>query len=470
MWITAGAGLGVWLIVLGMPLHSMPFGRLEANGTYEWGPLKTKDSSFVTSWANWNFTGYEGKSSYPEYYAITQTMAKVGRDQGCGRAMWEYSSNLNNYGTPMALMLLPFWTNGCIGSMEGLYFEASATTPYHFLNQSELSTSPSEAERDLPYRTTALSQQDFDLGVQHLQMLGVRYYMASTSQTIQYATTNSSLKRIAASGPWVVYEVADSAMVVPLKNQPVVVEGASQAGKTWLDDTVNWYVDPSQWKVLLAASGPPNWLRIKSGTVPGQRPIAGTTKVSNIKSGTDTISFDVSKVGVPVEVKASYFPNWKVSGADGPYRVSPNLMVVIPHSTHVELSYGYTGVDYASYLLTVLGLIGLIWLWRAKPIQMPPVPAIWRSDADEIDDPPVDDPRDPAWWVDPVDPLGPLGPAPPSGAPPPVPTFAPPAGAAPVTTPSGLAPAMDHERPPATEVDPGAIIAGLLPPSSEPEA
>ena len=28
-------------------------------------------------------------------------------------------------------------------SMEGLYFEASATTPYHFLLQSELSASPS---------------------------------------------------------------------------------------------------------------------------------------------------------------------------------------------------------------------------------------------------------------------------------------------------------------------------------------
>ena len=42
----------------------------------------------------------------------------------------------------MALMLLPYWTDGCIGSMEGLYFESSATTPYHFLNQSELSEAP----------------------------------------------------------------------------------------------------------------------------------------------------------------------------------------------------------------------------------------------------------------------------------------------------------------------------------------
>ena len=32
----------------------------------------------------------------------------------CGRAHWEYESNLDRYGTPMALMLLPYWTNGCI--------------------------------------------------------------------------------------------------------------------------------------------------------------------------------------------------------------------------------------------------------------------------------------------------------------------------------------------------------------------
>ena len=36
---------------------------------------------------------------------------------------------LDRYGTTMAPMLLPFFTDGCIGSMEGLFFEASASTP-----------------------------------------------------------------------------------------------------------------------------------------------------------------------------------------------------------------------------------------------------------------------------------------------------------------------------------------------------
>ncbi len=66
-----------------------------------------------------------------------------------------------------------------------------------------------------------------------------------------------------------------------------------------------------------------------------------------MQSTVDKISFDVSEIGKPVEVKESYFPNWKVSGATGPYRLAPNLMVVVPTSKHVQLTYGLTGADWA---------------------------------------------------------------------------------------------------------------------------
>ena len=69
---------------------------------------------------------------------------------------------------------------------------------------------------------------------------------------------------------------------------------------------------------------------------------------------------------MPVLVKTSYFPNWKASGADGPYRVTPNLMVVIPTSTHVALHYGWTPVDGVAWLLTFVG-IGLALLFWARP-------------------------------------------------------------------------------------------------------
>jgi hypothetical protein len=404
LWIGAVAMWGAWMIVLGLPLHTLPYGGYAADGaTWQWGPLSTKDSSFVTGWATWNFSGYEGKPAYPEYYAITQTMKQLGQDQGCGRAMWEHEEQHDRYGTPMALMLLPYWTDGCIGSMEGLYFEASATTPYHFLNQDELSTAPSNAQRDLPYGPGAPSKDEFDTGIRHLQMLGVKYYMAISSPMIDLGRSNTGLTEVASSGPWVVFEVADSELVTPLKAEPAVVDGAAAGGSTWLHDTVSWYLDPKQWDVPLAASGPPQWQRIQSGDVPETRPV-GTTTVSNIDTSTDSISFDVTQVGVPVVVKASYFPNWQVSGADGPYRISPNLMVVIPTANHVSLHYGWTDVDILAWALTLLGLIGVVWLARARPVAMPEPPEVWQpfdeGDADDLDD----DPRDLAWWLDPDDP------------------------------------------------------------------
>ncbi|MEY2419196.1 MAG: hypothetical protein QOG90_1876, partial [Actinomycetota bacterium] len=68
-----------------------------------------------------------------------------------------------------------------------------------------------------------------------------------------------------------------------------------------------------------------------------------------------------------VVVKSSYFPNWQASGAQGPWRVTPNEMVVIPTSKHVSLHYGWTPVDWFGNVATLLGLLGLIVLWRRSP-------------------------------------------------------------------------------------------------------
>ena len=56
-------------------------------------------------------------------------------------------------------------------------------------------------------------------------------------------------------------------------------------------------------------------------------------------------------------VKVSYFPNWHASGADGPWRVTPNLMVVVPTSHDVSLTYGASGADDLGLLATLIGLV-----------------------------------------------------------------------------------------------------------------
>ena len=86
--------------------------------------------------------------------------------------------------------------------------------------------------------------------------------------------------------------------------------------------------------------------------------------VSDVKIGEETVSFSVDKIGVPVLVRVSYFPNWQVSGAEGPYRVAPNMMVVVPTSTEVSMHFQASFVDRFAYLLTILGFVGLFVMWR----------------------------------------------------------------------------------------------------------
>jgi hypothetical protein len=334
----------------------------------------------VSVWAQWNYSGYQGKPAYPEYRSLMRLMGGIGRKDGCGRAMWEYTSDENRFGTPEALMLLPYWTHGCVDSMEGLLFESSATMPYHFLNQAELSASPSEPVVGLPYGPVTVS-----LGVRHLQLLGVRYFMAFSAEVVQEASADPTLRLLATSGPWRstyggdrlsvtwrIYEVARSSIVTPLTKEPAVLTGVGQGQTTWLGrigagssmtegPSLEWYLDPSVWATELVASGPARWPRIAAARAVDPPSITvQPTRVSQVRVRPETISFDVGALGRPVLVKVSYFPNWHAQGAEGPWRATPNLMVVVPTRHHVVLTYGTTTVTEAGDAATLAGLVAVL--------------------------------------------------------------------------------------------------------------
>lgn len=325
----------------------------------------------VSSWAVWNYSGYQGKPAWPEFQNLMQTMERVGQQDGCGNAMWEYNADENRFGTPEALMLLPYFTNNCIGSMEGLLFESSATTPYHFLDQAELSASPSDPQVGLPY-----GNLDVALGVRHLQQLGVKYFIAFSSNVIAQANADSQLQYVTSTKAWPapgvqwrIYEIKNSPVVTPLTHVPYVVKGISSR-VAWLNTNVQWWLNgnPQQ---LIASSGPASWPHVSSyasvpesiGMNPGG-PMIPSVTVSDVKQSTQSISFHVSKTGWPVLVKISYFPQWNVSGASGPYRVSPNEMVVIPTSFTVALTYGQTTATRLGSTITwITVFFGATTLW-----------------------------------------------------------------------------------------------------------
>jgi hypothetical protein len=338
--------------------------------------------SNVASWAEWNYSGYQNTPGAKELYdGIIPTMQKVGKEYGCGRAMWEYNSSLDRFGTPESLMLLPYWTNNCIDSLEGVLFESSATTPYHFINQAELSAAPSEA---VVSATTGIQYGPLDvgLGVQHLQLLGIKYYMASSPETQAQAAADPELTLVATTGPWPstytgavgsttwkIYEVHDASIVTPLKKTPDVLTDTAAGQGSWLPVAQKWYADPARWDQQLVVGGPAGWDRTATPATPPVGHPLPPVKVTDVKVGIDSLSFHVDRTGVPVMVGISYFPNWQATGATGPWRAEPDMMVVDPTSHQVTLTYGSTSADRVGLVLSLVGLLVLAELVRRRSLQ-----------------------------------------------------------------------------------------------------
>jgi hypothetical protein len=377
------------LLVFGWMYESLPFGGRVTEGdtsVYAWGPLRKGPESgraVADGWTRYNWRGYEGRGYYPEYYEVVTTMDEIGQTNGCGRALWENNSENSQYGTTMALMLLPHWTDGCIASMEGLFFEASGTTPYHFLTAAAMSESSSNPVRQLRY-----VNNDAEAGVEHMRDLGVRYLMVRTEPAKEEAAQQDELIYVTTSGPWDIYELEGSTIVEPLTVQPVIVNHRSgDPRERNLELGTSWFQRREDWPALPADDGPEEWQRIdveidlavrdgepedRNRKVDYVLPTEdidvvelSEVTVTDVEIGQQSVKFQVDEVGVPVLVRVSYFPNWDVSGADGPYRVSPNHMVVIPTSTQVELTYGRSTLDWFFYGLTALG-IGLCFYWRRR--------------------------------------------------------------------------------------------------------
>ena len=396
------------LIVFGWMYETLPFDGRATDGetsVYAWGPFRKGPESgraVADGWTRYNMTGYEGRTAYPEYHSIVTTMAEIGEERGCGRASWENNEDNGQYGTTMALMLLPHWTDGCIASMEGLFFEASGTTPYHFLTTAALSENSSNPVRQLRY-----VDNDASVGVQHAYDLGVRYVLARTDAAKEELATADGLEYITSSYPWDIYEVVGSTIVEPLATQPVVVDARpGDQRERYLELGTSWFQRREDWPAIPADDGPDDWQRLdvevdldeRTGE-PGERSRnvdyvipseeidvveMPTVEVSNVDLEQQSLSFEVDEVGVPVLVRVSYFPNWQVEGAEGPFRAGANQMIVVPTDTEVTLTYdARTALDWFFYLLTAVG-IGLCVLWRRQgdlvyPSDRPSIAALSRS-------------------------------------------------------------------------------------------
>ena len=146
-------------------------------------------------WIAWNYSGFQGKTGWPVYQGIVRMLDQAGKTYGCGRLQYEYITETNYpFGSTEATMALPYWTNGCMDTIDGVLFESSTTTPFHFLDQAEYSL-PGESSNPVSF----LNYPAFDLadGIRHLQFEDVRYFLAVSPQVEAAAKDVPGLVKIA---------------------------------------------------------------------------------------------------------------------------------------------------------------------------------------------------------------------------------------------------------------------------------
>jgi hypothetical protein len=192
-------------------------------------------------------------------------------------------------------------------------------------------------------------------------MFGIRYLVAYSDQ-VKKAANAAHLPVVATSGHFEIHELPGSGALVEVpKNRPVL-----DPVRDWRDAAIDWYGDPAALDVPMVFSEDAAARRAfpdrvgARGTLP-RVPLARPEQVGNAHMvGNEELAFHTDQVGVPHVVKVSWFPNWKAEGAEGPWMLSPGLMVVVPTQADVRLVYRDTPVETTGKALFGVAVLALL--------------------------------------------------------------------------------------------------------------
>jgi len=306
--------------------------------------------SYLPHWLNWNFSGYESKNNWSDITTLYEGLDTLEP----GRIMWEPNSDLNKYGTPMVLMTIPMFTDH--QSVEGLYFDSSITTPFHFLTVSGLAERPSNPVGGLTY-----INGEFDKGFRLMEELGVDYFIAYTSSIKDKANESENFNFLFSNEVFNVYSintkkvelVEDSLHIFEspdfydrLKNA-VLRDGSEQS---FFEAAYKSFKEELNHKIIENYD--------ESLTVRSEKNT--DLLISDLNIQNDLITFKTNKPNQLHLIKVSYFPNWKIKNGYGPFRISPSFMAVIPKDEFVEIKFESSNVEKALNLLSILSLFGAL--------------------------------------------------------------------------------------------------------------
>ncbi len=319
----------------------------------------------ATLWIPWNYNGFEAKGLWPAFSMVNGHLTGTVGDP---RVVYEHSSLHNGAGTPRAFESLPLFAGR--STLEGLYMQSSPSSPFVFYIQSEISK---ESSRPFPqYRYSDIDLVD---GVEHLKLFNVGDFIVISKEIRERIRELPDFRLKEVIPPYSIYEVTTNTnrYVTPLEFEPILC-----TARDWKQVSFRWFetyrenrgvhlvfdsggaVNRSRFSPVLASFPPP----VAEGCADEAEPSLSLPRIPLGRNCTVTeeirneeILIRTSDPGVPLLIKVSYHPNWKVEGAPEIYHVSPSFMLVYPDRHAVRLFYGKTGWDYLGYFLTGAGVI-----------------------------------------------------------------------------------------------------------------
>ncbi|MFH1390587.1 MAG: 6-pyruvoyl-tetrahydropterin synthase-related protein [Candidatus Margulisiibacteriota bacterium] len=289
--------------------------------------------TYIKGWINWNYSGFEGKPSWPLFQQINNHL----RSSGTDRVVYEHTPLTNIFGTERAFESLPFFAGR--NTLEGLYMQSAVSSPFVFLIQSQVSKICSA-----PFPQYRYGRLDLKSAIPRLKLFNVGQYIARSPEAKEQAARLREFRLEKTFGDYNIYRLTVNSghYVEALAQPPVAVRP-----KNWKRDFFAWFASNQVTGPPLVVAdhleGKPNYLTPKSSVI---------TEIFK----PEEIVFNTPLVGYPHLIKVSYHPNWQVEGAKKIYLASPSFMLVYPEQTRVRLYFSRGFPEYFGGALTLAGI------------------------------------------------------------------------------------------------------------------
>ncbi|MBU5688312.1 MAG: hypothetical protein KQA31_02815, partial [Candidatus Aenigmarchaeota archaeon] len=276
--------------------------------------------TYIDYWISWNYNGYEDKPLGYEYYNVNNFLSKL----PYGRVAYEYDPQKyeKTLGSSRATETIPIFSGKPI--TEGSHFQSSFNGPYIYNAHCEYSIGCSCL---FGYLTQGCPSFDFDKGTEHLKLFGVKYFFASSEKVKSVLRERNDYKLLYGPGEFEIWELNDSKIIEVPKHEPINVKT-----NNWRKFSYEWF-DSEKTDIPLVWNGDQKFSKIYVNPTIDDIPriiLDNDCNIQNVVIENEKISFNTNCINKPHIIKVSYFPNWKVKGADKIYMVSPAFMLVYP--------------------------------------------------------------------------------------------------------------------------------------------